>query len=238
MCREPFIPNSSVKLIAEDLPSDSGGTDEAAFDLLKKLVVSWNLALSERDRIELMMEIEQWLESNGNTHEVLVKTLEMIRAHNNMNHDLEQLNAAQISLKEEAKTVEQSLLSRLKETQLRFTLDLSDNDRDLLAKAFKEDGNKAFKSEEFALSVSLFSRAIEVSSKHDAILYANRAVCYLKMTPQIPHLAIDDCNEAIKQNPIYVKAIHCRGMAYETLQRFDAALDGETMAAFMRLIFD
>lgn len=67
MCREPFIPDSGVKLIVEDRSSDSSGSDKAAFDLLKKLVISWNLVLPERDRIELMMEVEQWLASNGNT---------------------------------------------------------------------------------------------------------------------------------------------------------------------------
>ncbi|KAG5721679.1 hypothetical protein E4T56_gene10499 [Termitomyces sp. T112] len=225
MCRESFIPNSAVKLIIEGEASESGCTEQAAIDLLKKLIISWSLELSELDEIALVMEVEQWLESNGNAHEVLIKTLEIVRAQNRLSHELEQINVAHALLKEEASAIEQSLSTKLKEVQCRFTLDLPDRERDILAKAFKEDGNRAYESEEFTLAVSFYSRAIETSSKYDATFYANRAACYLRMTPQVPHLAVQDCSEAIQHSPTYVKAIHRRGTAYEILERFDDALD-------------
>ncbi|KAH0578921.1 hypothetical protein H2248_003110 [Termitomyces sp. 'cryptogamus'] len=225
MCRESFIPNSAVKLIIEGEASESGCTEQAAIDLLKKLIISWSLELSELDRIALVMEVEQSLESNGNAHEVLIKTLEIVRAQNKLSHELEQINVAHALLKEEASAIEQSLSTKLKEVQCRFTLDLPDRERDILAKALKEDGNRAYESEEFTLAVSFYSRAIETSSKYDATFYANRAACYLRMTPQVPHLAVQDCSEAIQHSPTYVKAIHRRGTAYEILERFDDALD-------------
>lgn len=49
---------------------------------------------------------------------MLTETLKIIRAHNELSHDLERLNADQASFKEEASTTEQSLLNRLKEAQL------------------------------------------------------------------------------------------------------------------------
>ncbi|KNZ81008.1 Mitochondrial import receptor subunit tom-70 [Termitomyces sp. J132] len=180
------------------------------------------------------MEVEQSLESNGNAHEVLIKTLEIVRAQNKLSHELEQINVAHALLKEEASAIEQSLSTKLKEVAClkaewsvysRFTLDLPDRERDILAKALKEDGNRAYESEEFTLAVSFYSRAIETSSKYDATFYANRAACYLRMTPQVPHLAVQDCSEAIQHSPTYVKAIHRRGTAYEILERFDDALD-------------
>ncbi|KAG6839985.1 hypothetical protein C0991_009863 [Blastosporella zonata] len=118
MCREPFEPNGFLKVIIEDGEAGSPtGTEGVAMAFLQKLVLSWNLDLSERERIELVMEVEQWL-NNGNTHELLEKTLELIRAQNQLSHDLEQLKAVQLTIKEEAGAVEQSLLSSLKEIQL------------------------------------------------------------------------------------------------------------------------
>ncbi|KAG6918108.1 hypothetical protein DXG01_016562 [Tephrocybe rancida] len=180
---------------------ETEGPEQVAAELLRKLVLSWSLELSERDRIELVMEVEQWL-NNGNTHELLAKTLEVIRAQNQLSHDLDQLRAIQLATKEEAGAVEQSLLSRLKEIQL-------------------SEGNETFRDGDFTLAVLLYSRAIEVSSKPNAIFYANRAACYLKMTPQIPQLAVEDCDEAIKIDANYVKAINRRGIAYEALGRFN-----------------
>ncbi|KAG6839986.1 hypothetical protein C0991_009864 [Blastosporella zonata] len=51
------------------------------------------------------------------------------------------------------------------------------------------------------------------------------------MAPQIPQLAVEDCDEAIKLEPTYVKAINRRGIAFEILERFDDALNDFIISA-------
>ncbi|KAG6816360.1 hypothetical protein H0H87_006721 [Tephrocybe sp. NHM501043] len=45
------------------------------------------------------------------------------------------------------------------------------------------------------------------------------------MSPRTPQLAVEDCDEAIKINKTYVKAINRRGIALEALERYDEALN-------------
>ncbi|KAG6831016.1 hypothetical protein H0H92_013204 [Tricholoma furcatifolium] len=244
MCREPFIRRRAVKIIVENKDTDS--VDQAGLGLLQKLVVSWNLELGEQERIELVMEVEEWL-SNGGTHELLAKILEILRAQNQLKHELDVERAMQRSYKDEALAVQESLSSMLKEIEsyvIKGSTDLNvrqvaslkvetsvyrksgseltDHHRERLSLAFKDEGNRAFRNNGFNLANTLYSRAIEIAPKPDPKLYANRAACYLEFSPQ---LAIEDCTRAINLDAKYVKAINRRGMAFEALGRDNEALD-------------
>ncbi|KAG6836957.1 hypothetical protein H0H93_000598 [Arthromyces matolae] len=197
------------------------------------------------------MEVERHLENPDNSDELLSKTLEIIRDQNALSHELGQLRSTLISTTEQATLAEQRLKESQTQVMLsafdmspvplivctqvacltaegsvysQFTLELPDNERDDFAKAFKVEGNKAFQIKEFSLAVELYSRAIEVTCNHDPVFFANRAACYLLMTPPKYQLALVDCNEAIQRDKTYVKAINRRGLVHEGLQQHEAAL--------------
>ncbi|KAG6816359.1 hypothetical protein H0H87_006720 [Tephrocybe sp. NHM501043] len=117
MCRAPFVLSHALKVVVEGGETDGPGPEQRAIELLRKLLLSWSMELSEQDRIELVMEVEQWLD-DGNINELLAKALEIIRVLNQLSHDLNQMQAIQSITKEEAAAVELSLLSRLKEIQM------------------------------------------------------------------------------------------------------------------------
>ncbi|KAF8066654.1 hypothetical protein FPV67DRAFT_1495829 [Lyophyllum atratum] len=126
LCRKPFIPDRSKKLITGEGEPDE---DRTAVALLKKLVVSWDATgMPEAERVALVTEVERWLAA-GNTHEPLAKAHEVIGAYHTLrserhdNHrsirhlrrEIEQREIAQMCEKEIAIAVEQSLLSQVEE---------------------------------------------------------------------------------------------------------------------------
>jgi len=64
-------------------------------------------------------------------------------------------------------------------------------------------GNERLSNKKFQEAVASYSKAIELNGA-SAIYYSNRAAAYSHIGQH--HKAIEDCKQAIKLDPLYVKA--------------------------------
>ncbi|KAI9319969.1 hypothetical protein BX666DRAFT_1917762 [Dichotomocladium elegans] len=88
---------------------------------------------------------------------------------------------------------------------------LSTEKRAEAAQALKAKGNSLFTSKNYEEAVRLYTQAIRF--KPDAIFFANRAACFANLGKH--DNVIEDCNEALKMDSVYVKALNRRALAYE-----------------------
>lgn len=58
------------------------------------------------------------------------------------------------------------------------------------------------------------------------MFYSNRAACYINLTPPEYEKVVVDCDEALKLDSTYVKALNRRATALESLDRHEEALRG------------
>ncbi|KAJ7860516.1 hypothetical protein B0H13DRAFT_2237370 [Mycena leptocephala] len=107
---------------------------------------------------------------------------------------------------------------------------MSLEDRSTLAASFKSKGNAAYSSKKFAVAARLYTLAIDVAPKPEPVYYSNR---YVNMTPPKHELVVQDCDEALKLDPNYVKALNRRAMALEGLHRYIEALRDFTAATIL-----
>ena len=88
-----------------------------------------------------------------------------------------------------------------------------------IALGLKEEGNQAFKKQNYPLADELYSKAIsELSGAQNesfAILLCNRAAVHLKVQNYIA--CVTDCDNAIQIVPYMVKAIYRRAQANSAL---------------------
>lgn len=61
--------------------------------------------------------------------------------------------------------------------------------------------------------------------KADPIFYSNRAACYANLGQN--ERVVQDCNDALKLDPVYVKALNRRAHAFEKLDNLENALYGK-----------
>jgi import receptor subunit TOM70 len=88
----------------------------------------------------------------------------------------------------------------------------------------KEKGNKLFVAKKYTEAIAAYTEAIRF--KADPIYYSNRAACYSFLGHYSSVIA--DTNEALALDPMYIKAINRRAIAYEKEQRWDKALYGKS----------
>ena len=86
--------------------------------------------------------------------------------------------------------------------------------------ALKEEGNKAFKEQNYILAAEVYSKAIDEQRKTAgneqlAILFSNRAATYLKTLNYTE--CVNDCNSALEIDPSALKAYYRRAQAYSAL---------------------
>lgn len=85
----------------------------------------------------------------------------------------------------------------------------------------KSIANNHYVSNEFQQAVDIYTEALDKcplkSSQDRSVLYSNRAAAKLKMEQN--ESALEDCSEALKQNPTYLKALVRRAQLYEDLDR-------------------
>nr|GAT49152.1 ADP/ATP carrier receptor [Mycena chlorophos] len=106
-------------------------------------------------------------------------------------------------------------------------------ERKELAASYKTKGNAAYSTKKFTAAAKLYTAAIEVTPKPEPVYFSNRAACYVNMVPPQYEQVVADCDEALKLDPNYVKALNRRAMALEGLHRYSEALRDYTAATIL-----
>ena len=65
-----------------------------------------------------------------------------------------------------------------------------------------------------------------MSPQPEPVFYSNRAACYVSMEPPQHEKVVADCDEALKLDARYVKALNRRATALEALESYESALRG------------
>ncbi|WVQ86257.1 hypothetical protein IAT38_008425 [Cryptococcus sp. DSM 104549] len=102
--------------------------------------------------------------------------------------------------------------------------EMSEADRNALGVTLKDRGNKLYSKKELQKAIECYTKAIEVSVKKVAVFYSNRAACYSNLSPPEYNKCVADCDEAVKLDRSYVKALKRRATALEALGRDEEAV--------------
>jgi len=112
------------------------------------------------------------------------------------------------------------------EREARFTVKRFDDDGRPLSPAqiAKEEGNVMFRESKYENAIAKYTRAIELAPTEEekAVYYSNRATCHAQL--QNHQAVVDDCTSSINIKPS-VKALIRRGLAYESLEKYQAGLN-------------
>ena len=97
------------------------------------------------------------------------------------------------------------------------------------ANQLREQGNLAIQSGKFKEALELYSRAIDLKVE-DFRLFANRALCYLKL--RLPQQALEDCEKCLSLKPYYSKALQRKTWAlHDLVKKGTTHLNGQRKAA-------
>jgi len=110
---------------------------------------------------------------------------------------------------------------------------MSTEERSKAAAALKARGNAAYSGRQFSTAIDLYTRAIDVTPKSEPVFYSNRAACYINMSPPEYEKVVADCDEALKLDASYVKALNRRATALEALDKSEEALRDYTAATIL-----
>ncbi|KAI9461403.1 mitochondrial outer membrane translocase receptor TOM70 [Russula earlei] len=110
---------------------------------------------------------------------------------------------------------------------------LDTSERKTFAASLKQKGNDAYQDRKFILAAQYYTRAIAVSPLPEPVFYSNRAACYVSMEPPQHEMVVADCDEALKLDSRYVKALNRRATALEALERYEDALRDYTAATIL-----
>lgn len=95
------------------------------------------------------------------------------------------------------------------------------------AQLAKEEGNEFFRLGKIQQAIDAYTRALglckEAEANEKVNIYNNRAQCYVQLYE--PSKVIADCTEALNLQPMSVKALLRRGLAYESMEKMRLALD-------------
>jgi len=103
------------------------------------------------------------------------------------------------------------------------------------ALAYKDEGNKYFKSGKYAGAIKCYDNAIEICPKDSKLdlstFYQNRAAAYEQMKKY--EEVKNDCTLALSLNPKYVKALQRRAKACELTKDLQQSLEDVTAACIL-----
>jgi hypothetical protein len=102
-------------------------------------------------------------------------------------------------------------------------------ERKSLAATLKQKGNDTYQAKKYTVAAEYYTRAIAVSPQPEPVFYSNRAACYVSMEPPQHEKVLEDCDEALKLDSRYVKALNRRATALEALERYEDALRGTSV---------
>ncbi|CAI2171594.1 18101_t:CDS:10 [Funneliformis geosporum] len=98
-----------------------------------------------------------------------------------------------------------------------------------VSQILKSRGNEEFGQSNYSRAMKLYTQAIAFNQ--DPVFYSNRAACYYNTNEYAS--AIEDCNNALRMDPLYVKALNRRAMAYEQTSRYEESLHDFTAACII-----
>ncbi|KZT04026.1 ADP/ATP carrier receptor [Laetiporus sulphureus 93-53] len=137
----------------------------------------------------------------------------------------------------EGPILEERTASLPDDPEFKWTLDdiagMSAEERTKSAASLKTRGNSAYGQRKFDTAVHYYTRAIEVTPKPEPVFYSNRAACYVNMSPPQYEKVVADCDEALKLDKAYVKALNRRATAFEGLGKLTEALRDYTAVAIL-----
>ncbi|KAF9221146.1 ADP ATP carrier receptor [Gyrodon lividus] len=107
------------------------------------------------------------------------------------------------------------------------------DERIKVAGTLKSRGNTLYQARKFEQAADFYTQAIEVSPRPEPVFYSNRAACYMNMSPPQFERVVADCDDALRQDPNYVKALNRRANALESLTRYEEALRDFTAATIL-----
>ncbi|KAG8835674.1 TOM (translocase of outer membrane) complex component [Serendipita sp. 399] len=110
---------------------------------------------------------------------------------------------------------------------------LSVPERAKRAAALKTKGNSAYQQRQFSKAALLYTQAIEMAVTPEAVFYANRAACYVNFSPPQYERVVADCDEALKLDRTYIKALNRRATALEALGRLEEAVRDFVATSFL-----
>ena len=119
-------------------------------------------------------------------------------------------------------------LAELSESELQR---LPQERKDSVAQYLKGLGNKAYSNKKHEEAIQHYTKALSIVPS--AVFYSNRAACYANIGK--PENVISDCNEALKLEPTYIKALNRRAVAAEQLGEKAEADNAEGEKARRRL---
>lgn len=93
------------------------------------------------------------------------------------------------------------------------------------AESLKEQGNQYLVQRDYDSAIDCYSKAIQKDGKGEKshIYYANRAAAYIYLKQY--EKAIEDCEEAIRLCPSYIRAYTRLGGIYNTLKQYQKAIE-------------
>ncbi|KAF7789169.1 hypothetical protein EIP86_000106 [Pleurotus ostreatoroseus] len=110
---------------------------------------------------------------------------------------------------------------------------MSVEERAKVAASLKSKGNAAYPQKQYAKAAAYYTKAIDVTPKPEPVYFSNRAACYANMQPPQNEHVVEDCDEALRLDPRYVKALNRRATALEALGRFEDSLRDFTASTIL-----
>lgn len=96
------------------------------------------------------------------------------------------------------------------------------------AEEYKQQGNDAFKKQDFTTAIDFFSKAIAASETPNHVLYSNRSACYASLHKYSD--ALSDAQECVKINPSWAKGYNRVGAAQFGLSSYEDAVKSYSKA--------
>ncbi|KAH8971254.1 hypothetical protein BDL97_02G130900 [Sphagnum fallax] len=120
------------------------------------------------------------------------------------------------------RAAETTFQDSLKKYRDSATLSTDQKDAQILAEAFKVQGNASMKEQRFSDAIQFYTLAISLCNDN-AIFYANRAAAHSEVSKFAE--AIADCEDAIRIDPKYSKAYSRLGWVYHAQGHFQEAIE-------------
>lgn len=89
-----------------------------------------------------------------------------------------------------------------------------------IAQKYKDQGNEAYKLQDYNKAIHCYTKAIEVQD--DPAFYSNRAICYFNLNRF--EECIRDCDKAIRITPQFSKVYKKKAQACLNLLKFNEAV--------------